>query len=290
MAAPVEPVEDSADDPVPEHPEGTETDEELDKAEEDEAATGITPAPEERAYRWARLTEPSVTPRLRRRFARRVVDETMLDELITDTQIRCILAPDFPREHEPLFTWAWRPAQATRRKKMRAWIRLREREAPLEDADKHRYALGPDGDHVSDLDAARYELVATIAKEDSNVAAVLWNMHVAHAMPAEDFHEPADRSPAARQRHSRALRKIRDAAAVAGLLMALVMAPRLYSQNELLPVRMVENGPADRWMLVPREKTAEEIAQTMKEEGLRACAKEDWRECISRLREAEDAD
>jgi DNA-directed RNA polymerase specialized sigma24 family protein len=285
-AAPPEPVEDSADDPIPEKPEGTESDEELDLQDEAEERAAVDPPPAERAYRRRRLSDPTIAPRLRRRFTRKVPDTDFLADMIQNTFVRSMSAAEFPRENQPLFTWIYKPASASRKKQMRAWDRRKE-ELELDHVDRERWAPSPDGEGLSDLDAEREELLARAMKADATVREAVDGM-VSEAVfgmsPAEVAAEEKISDAAYRKRKSRARMTLRSLGAAAGLTLTLLLVGATVAYV-VLPDRPVahENHPT-----MPHDPENEAQAKS-KAAALATCAEGDAVECVRRL-EAAKAD
>jgi hypothetical protein len=158
---PVEPVEDSPDDPVPDNPLGIEADAELDVAELRERALAAEPTASARAARERRLSHPSVTARLMRRFCRTLPDMDLLEDLVQHTLRRAVVAPSFPSDDRPIFPWIYGQGAPRRRKVMRAYLRSLELDMPLALADVYGQGDTPVPEQTS-LDGV---VVAPVADE-----------------------------------------------------------------------------------------------------------------------------
>ena len=150
LTFPAEPVEDSAEDPVPGDQCGSETDEELEEAIKAEPAPLKDLPPAENAYRRRRLDDGEIYARLRRRYARALQDSNNLDELVNDTYIRARGAGAFPLAHETIFPWIYKPGSAERKKTIRRMVRERARFVSLDQVDRYMHVPAPDLDPIPD--------------------------------------------------------------------------------------------------------------------------------------------
>jgi DNA-directed RNA polymerase specialized sigma24 family protein len=300
-APPVEPIEDSADDPIPDNALGTESDEELDLATEAEEAERPQHAalvtPEERKVRDLRLTHPSVEPRVTRRYIRVVPDKDMVKDLWHDTFLRAREAPDFPKPHESLFPGIYKHGTATRRRMMRAYLRRLEREVPLHHADRYAHADAPSHDPLPDSlekhDGILRQYVADHPHEQKALEMekrrVVEEEPVAAIAAAYGMEEDAVYQRLSR--FKRQLRKLATDKTAWTVLVVLVLGSMLYRlrgqtrpedmahHEEKPPVTMPAVDPS----ATPEQLALRAVAQEEKAAALKACKESDWDECLKRV-------
>jgi DNA-directed RNA polymerase specialized sigma24 family protein len=296
LTFPVEPVEDSADDPVPEDPCGTETDEELEEAIKAEPAPVEDLPPAEKAYRNRRLADRDIYPRLRRRYARAVSDSNDLDDLVQNTFVRAHGAPAFPLAHETIFPWIFKPGSAERKKTIRCIVREKGRFVPLDQVDRYEHVPAPDLDPIPDSLEPHQKVVDDELAADSSGR---WNMEVVRQQVVDGV--PATVIAAERgvsvdalyQRTSRFKRRLRKAL-VASLYVAVLCA--FTGGTVYLAVHHV--APQDQNVAdpnkIPRVPTPapsapdpQAQAQKYREQGFKECAARHWDQCAGYLQQAQ---
>ena len=290
---PVEPVEDSADDPVPEHPGGTETDAELDDAVKAEPPPELDLSPEKKRYRKGRLSNPEIEPRLRRRYKRAVKDEDALNDLVQDTFLRAHTSREFPSEHETIFPFIYTPGAAARRKQIRALQRAREREMSLDVVDQYRHVDAPDIDPVPDDLERHQELLREVTANDTGkrkTVEAYARMAVGEESTAAVARDNNLSEDALLQRTSRLNRWFREALVQrAGVAMLLLVGGVLFYYARRDAVDPVVHVVPDPDPSSPRTNMRA-VAAAEKADGLKACAAQDWDRCRLKLAMAQADD
>jgi len=301
LVAPTEPVEDSADDPVPEDPCGTETDAELDAAEKAEPPPVVDLPPEEKRYRKHRLSDREIIPRVRRRYGRAVKDADALDDLVQDTFLRAHTAQLFPLPHETIFPWIYKSGSAARKRQMRHLLRERERHVSLEHVDRHRHVAASDLDGVPDSLEAHQQVVQEIlaASPADQQTLELYRQQEIEEVPAAIIAQENGLSVAAyHQRTSRLNRKLQKTLLerLSMALMLLFAAGLLYyaTRNILPHDPDVANPndlphapkPAPTVAPPPAPEDPHARARELRTKGLEECTAGEWESCVESLQAA----
>ncbi len=299
LTFPVEPVEDSADDPVPEDQCGTETDEELEEAIKVEPALLTDLPPAENAYRNRRLADREIYPRIRRRYARAVRDSSDLDDLVQDTFVKAHGAQSFPLAHETLFPWLYKSGSSARKKMIRRMVREKGRFVPLDQVDRHKHVPAPDLDPIPDS-LERHQ--AVVDEELAADSSEQWTMAmyarevVDEVPPAEIAAEANISVDAYHHRTWRLNQRLRKALAGYSFVLAFgfFSASAIYhavqhftpQDQHLADPNNLRNFPPPG----PQPNDPLVQAQHSKDKGFKECAARHWDECAGYLQQAQQLD